>query len=93
MEAELSGRDWKRIKAELNETRPRTSETVGPAMAQILGPLVQRDEAAILMHIADALRNDQTESDQSPLPRLSLPGEAPSGERRLRVSEKPHSEQ
>lgn len=37
MEAELSGRDWKRIEAELDEARPKTSETNGAAVDRVLG--------------------------------------------------------
>lgn len=60
MEAELSGRDWKRIEAELDETRPKTSETNGAVVDQVLGPPpVQRDEAAVLRHIADALQSER----------------------------------
>jgi hypothetical protein len=55
----MSGRDWKRIEAELDETRPRTSETNGTAMDQVREPLIRRDEAAILRHIADALQSKQ----------------------------------
>jgi hypothetical protein len=62
VEAELSGRDWKRIEAELNETYPKTPETNGQATDQVQGPPVRRDEAAVLRHIADALRNSETGS-------------------------------
>jgi hypothetical protein len=63
MEAELSGRDWKRIEAELDETRPKTSETNGAVVDQVLGPAVQLDEAAVLRHIADALRWKELDND------------------------------
>jgi hypothetical protein len=56
----MSGRDWKRIEAELDETRPERSEA-NAATDHVLGPTFRHDEAAVLRHIADALRSEQSD--------------------------------
>ena len=59
VEAELSELDWKRIESELDDTRPKTSATNGAVVDPVLRPPVQRDEAAVLRHIADALQSER----------------------------------
>jgi hypothetical protein len=65
VEAELFGRDWKNIEAELNEVRSAMSKANDPLVDRAAGPPGRPKEAAILKHIADALRDDPTESDSN----------------------------
>ena len=58
-ERAVTGRDWKRIEAELDELQPRTLEQKNSATPKPGATLAPEDEAAVLKHIAEALRQDE----------------------------------
>lgn len=55
----MTEHDWKRIEAELDELQPRALERKNSPAPKAGATLAPEDEAAVLKHIAEALRADE----------------------------------